>query len=447
MNRRNLLLWVGFVSILLHASAGNGNSDRLDGRCAADSLKFVRTFQLTTDAEGGGARPEILSLQDKFYIAYRVLDLVDRSGRYDAQIYDALFENGTRVEGIVVEDEYGAPTDVQLATDGSDIFAAYEKVRADTHFLFSEKLDSALERVAGPKLITSHIAPFTWGDEKLDDPSPFIADDTLCLVTYFHHRYAGENHFRVRHFDVTSLDSLGPPVDVSVNPFNPMVNNVSSQIYKGTLTYFVFAGENKHDASQAPHDSSAIVVAPILSDYSSIGASYTVVDGSQDTTMNVRPSGFIFDEGRFYISHQTVKQLIPYRSGGDVFLRVFDSEFNPIQNVTVLDTAVGHHTTVALRGKKVYVAYQVANDSTNSIPSNVFVSEYEWMLKGDVNGDDSINIIDALLTVRYILKQIDFMANEFWRADCNGDEAIDVLDVVGIVNIILGAGTCSPARS
>ena len=53
-------------------------------------------------------------------------------------------------------------------------------------------------------------------------------------------------------------------------------------------------------------------------------------------------------------------------------------------------------------------------------------------LEGDINGDDSINIQDIILTINLIFNnQYDVLA------DLNLDETIDVLDIVQLVDIIL----------
>ena len=59
-------------------------------------------------------------------------------------------------------------------------------------------------------------------------------------------------------------------------------------------------------------------------------------------------------------------------------------------------------------------------------------------VKGDVNNDGVVDIIDAIRTVNFIL-QIGFppIPSERWAADINGDGGINILDVVSIVNAIL----------
>ena len=63
---------------------------------------------------------------------------------------------------------------------------------------------------------------------------------------------------------------------------------------------------------------------------------------------------------------------------------------------------------------------------------------------GDVNGDESINVLDVLAVVNHILDNIPLDENGQCRSDCNGDDSVDILDALGIVNVILGIGECVP---
>ena len=54
---------------------------------------------------------------------------------------------------------------------------------------------------------------------------------------------------------------------------------------------------------------------------------------------------------------------------------------------------------------------------------------------GDINGDDTINVLDVVLLVNIILNSDDFTSS----ADLNGDNIINVLEVDLLVNLILGA--------
>jgi hypothetical protein len=65
--------------------------------------------------------------------------------------------------------------------------------------------------------------------------------------------------------------------------------------------------------------------------------------------------------------------------------------------------------------------------------------------RGDVDNSGVVNVIDVFWALRIVL---DELANPTPRqlevADCNDDGVIDVSDVIGIVNIVLGLGTCPP---
>jgi hypothetical protein len=68
-------------------------------------------------------------------------------------------------------------------------------------------------------------------------------------------------------------------------------------------------------------------------------------------------------------------------------------------------------------------------------------------LKGDVNMDGKVNVLDAVRVINFILERIEFTPAQFWAADCNEDGEVNVLDVVGIINVILDIGTCPPTGS
>ncbi|MFQ6091379.1 MAG: dockerin type I repeat-containing protein [bacterium] len=72
-----------------------------------------------------------------------------------------------------------------------------------------------------------------------------------------------------------------------------------------------------------------------------------------------------------------------------------------------------------------------------------FGTEQE-LVRGDINRDGSINVLDVIQCVNIILDIYDPTPSEYVRADCNGDRRIDVTDVIGFVNLILGIGSCPP---
>ena len=63
---------------------------------------------------------------------------------------------------------------------------------------------------------------------------------------------------------------------------------------------------------------------------------------------------------------------------------------------------------------------------------------------GDANGDATLNILDIVAMVNYILGS-GSLAFEC-AADFNGDATINILDIVAMVNCILGTGSCGDGR-
>lgn len=64
--------------------------------------------------------------------------------------------------------------------------------------------------------------------------------------------------------------------------------------------------------------------------------------------------------------------------------------------------------------------------------------------RGDVNGDDSIDLFDLLEIVNHILGTEILTGDSLWAADCNADAVIDLFDLINIVNVILGTDSCEP---
>ena len=58
-------------------------------------------------------------------------------------------------------------------------------------------------------------------------------------------------------------------------------------------------------------------------------------------------------------------------------------------------------------------------------------------LMGDLNSDNSLNILDLVVYVNLILEIIEYTDYQLWASDINSDGSINVLDIVLLVNIIL----------
>ena len=63
---------------------------------------------------------------------------------------------------------------------------------------------------------------------------------------------------------------------------------------------------------------------------------------------------------------------------------------------------------------------------------NLFLQD----LTGDVNSDLSVDVIDVVLLIEFILNSID-VNDENYVGDLNGDNIFTVLDIVILIDIIL----------
>ena len=78
----------------------------------------------------------------------------------------------------------------------------------------------------------------------------------------------------------------------------------------------------------------------------------------------------------------------------------------------------------------------VAIESNPSNTAMVFVEASTYNM-GDVNMDDTINVLDIVILVNFILDQAEPTELQFELSDLNGDGGLNVLDIVQLVNIIL----------
>ena len=61
-------------------------------------------------------------------------------------------------------------------------------------------------------------------------------------------------------------------------------------------------------------------------------------------------------------------------------------------------------------------------------------------MPGDMNEDETLNVLDVVTLVNVILNVIEPTQNQLYAGDINADGSINVLDVVLLVNIILDPG-------
>ena len=85
-----------------------------------------------------------------------------------------------------------------------------------------------------------------------------------------------------------------------------------------------------------------------------------------------------------------------------------------------------------------YTGYLNINSNIQaSVQIPVYLYVGDALLLGDVNGDDTLNVLDIVQIVNYVLGTIEFSDSQILSADVNGDSLVNVLDIVTLVNMIL----------
>ena len=165
----------------------------------------------------------------------------------------------------------------------------------------------------------------------------------------------------------------------------------------------------------------------------------------------------IFDPDMIHISHKSVRtdeitnngsiyidaEILDYANSNQNELYValhwkYSSEDGPYNQIALeLESNDTYTGTFPILNPNSLIEYFVS--ATNSVGNSVSHPNAGWhnfytldFMLGDINGDNSINIQDIILTVNLILN------NQYnYLADLNYDDSIDVLDVVQIINLIL----------
>ncbi len=75
-------------------------------------------------------------------------------------------------------------------------------------------------------------------------------------------------------------------------------------------------------------------------------------------------------------------------------------------------------------------------DASGNIKSVITVDTFYTI--GDVNGDNTVDVGDAILVLKSIVGLINLDATQFAAADVNGDEKVDVGDAILILRYIVG---------
>lgn len=122
------------------------------------------------------------------------------------------------------------------------------------------------------------------------------------------------------------------------------------------------------------------------------------------------------------------------------YYNLTDTTYSPIVGInTSLITDTTYTDFAVTPGTAYHYFYKVlGTDMAQSDSSKTVTATPVNAASGDANGDLSVNVLDLVAIVSYILGE-NPQPFIFGAADVNSDNAINVLDIVGVVNIIIGA--------
>ncbi|MFQ5342538.1 MAG: hypothetical protein ACE5F6_13420, partial [Anaerolineae bacterium] len=320
-------------------------------------LSQVATAVVTTAEEDGGARPEIVFLNDQFHIVYR--DTLTQAGSFRLKVLDRDLNSTGREEVLVSSDADGGVTDIRLTSDDQFVYVAYEKsLRSPSsgRNLFLEKYNHAFERLAS-RLVVAVGEPGR-GVEALDDPMVVVADGRPYVITKI------EGGYRVREFDL-NLNPAGQVVEI-IPDLDIGIGSVGSALYVDGFFYLItsvhVAGTPICPRSDATTNND-LVVLKYNPDWTYAGFQKTIADTS---LIERYPTGFKYVAGKFYVTYistdpatDTIECGRDEQIGtGTAHLRVFDQEFNLLAETQVAEEGeVTNHPTLEVVGNRIYIAY------------------------------------------------------------------------------------------
>ncbi len=312
------------------------------------TLTLAKKTALTTEAEGGSARPEMIAAQNRVFVAY-LGNIGQRDGRtFNAKIFDANLDNVIAKKTLVqTTPEYGGPTDIRVASDDKFLFAFYETHKPTSQttgvtYLWGAKyaLDDKFERVAytaQPITTSKPLAELSDGGELLDDPAPLVGPNSVFVATRlkFTAAKSGKTIYRVREFNKDTLAKLSE-FDLNLSDAIDGRARVASLLYRDNSIYIVLATTTSDQVTVENDDGaqSNLAVVRMKSDWTfDAQKDVRTISAAPDDVENY-VSGLDADGNYFYI---TYKQSVGKPPTGEhrAWIKIFDRDWNLVQQQQV----------------------------------------------------------------------------------------------------------------
>lgn len=318
-------------------------------------FNLIKKVEITTDTEGGSARPEVAVYGDKAFVVYLGNISKGQDRFFGLKIYDRDLNQVIVSKRLVSSTaQFGSPTDIRIASDGQYLFTFYETNKANptgnsTTYLWGAKytLDDNFNRVAyteTPIVSSQPMAELQNGGELLDDPAPLVGPDSVFVVTRLKYPLTinGDTIYRVREFDkefrqmLRQFDlNLSSVVDGRARVCSLFFNDNTIYLAVATTVSDKGAIDNNDDGAQ-----SDIVLIRLKADWSLDTQQGVQVLSAESNDRENYVSGFITSNGTFYL---TYKQAVGIPPTGEqrAWIKVFDKDFKMIGSETVKTTIWG----------------------------------------------------------------------------------------------------------
>jgi len=316
--------------------------------CAAEAgtptLTWVKTVSITTDAEYGSARPEIVrtagtaTVPGRVFVLYLGHILTGGGGRtFDVKIYNSDLSSQISHNVLVAHDAtYGDPTDIRIASDGDYLYAFYETATVSNTYLWAKKYalhdDFILTASTATFVSTSsQISSMPDGHDLLNDPAPLIGPNSVFVLTRYDNSLAtsGNTLYHVREFNKDTLAKISD-FNLDLSAAADGRGRVASLFFWNNKIYMALAStvSNAGIVEQA-EDSAAsdIVLVKMNSDWTfSVATDVQTISSDQANDRENYITGFKTDGTFIYM---TYKQVVPGAPGEQrAVIKMFDMDLN-----------------------------------------------------------------------------------------------------------------------
>jgi hypothetical protein len=360
------------------------------------NLRHIKTIKLTNMVEGGGARPEIVFANGRFYIIFLggIFHGFERS--FKVKICDMDFNELATKILVSSSPVYGSPTDIRISKDGDNLYIFYEMVSKEKGaYLFGAKykLDKEFAKLAATEYPIAE-GPYWYdakmGDETLDDPASVAIDGRVYVMTKLRTGIIpqSDTYYRLREIS-PDLSQVLSTRDLDLSDAIDGGASVNNLFYDQNFIYSVLPTVIRPFCGPGggPEVADLNLVLIRFDKNWNFNTYYDVFTLTSDSEVEHMPTGVRLVNGYLYVvHHETPREWDCTGSkegpgkGAIIKLKVYDNNYNLLEDIQVTDEGYrGKHPTIEIVDYRVYVAY--GSDELGEGRGNVIVKVYERIKK------------------------------------------------------------------